>query len=104
PARTTWRSLRDRYLVPRALGIPEEAGETRSRLNSLDGLGAWLVRRRYDLPTGSGHTLTGVLEALACQRLGFPSETSLEAVRDKVLCRLLGVAELLTRDELVRQL
>src|SRR5437867_1378055 len=42
PERTTWRALRDRYLVPRALEIPEASGETRSRIGSQDGLGAWL--------------------------------------------------------------
>jgi hypothetical protein len=104
PPRATWRVLRDRYLVPRALGIAEDAGEMRSRIKSLDGLGAWLLRRRYDLPGGSGRTLNAVLEALVCRELGFPEETKLSAVRDRVLCRLLGAPEPLSRCDLARQM
>jgi len=103
PPRATWRMLRDRYLIPRALGIAEAAGQTRSRINSRDGLGAWLIKRRYDLPAGSGHTLNAALEALACQQLGFPEETKLAAVCDRVLCRLLGAPEPLSREQLAPQ-
>ncbi len=104
PPRATWRVLRDRYLVPRALGITEAAGETQSRINCRDGLGAWLLKRRYNLPAASTHTLTAALEALACQQLGFPDETRLTAVRNRVLCRLLGVLEPLSWKKLITQM
>jgi hypothetical protein len=104
PPRVTWRILRDRYLIPRALGIAESAEKTRSRIRSRDGLGAWLLQRRYDLPVDSAHTLTAAMEALACQQLGFPDETRLAAVRDRILCRLLGAPEPLTREKLAPQL
>jgi hypothetical protein len=45
-----------------------------------------------------------VLEALACKQLGFPDETKLEAVRDRVLCRLLGTHEPLPREDLGKQM
>ncbi len=104
PERLTWRTLRDRYLVPRALGVPVEAADTRSRIGTQDGLGAWLLKRRYDLPTGSGQTVNAALAALACGALGFPGETSLEAVRDEVLSRLLKAPARLDREQLMRQL
>jgi hypothetical protein len=104
PERLTWRALRDRYLVPRALGVPPEAADTRSRIATQDGLGAWLLKRRYNLPTGSGQTVNAALEALACRELGFAGETSLEAVRDEVLSRLLKAPERLNREQLTRQM
>src|SRR5438105_2613831 len=32
PARADWKAIRSRYLVPKALGLPLGAGETRKRL------------------------------------------------------------------------
>jgi hypothetical protein len=104
PARATWPALRDRYLLPRVLGIAEDAGETRSRINSLDGLSAWLLKQRYQMPDGAGHTPKAVLQALVCRELGFPDETKLTAVRDRVLSRLLGPPEPLTWKTLVKQM
>jgi len=100
PLRTTWRLLRDRYLIPRLLEIAQDAGDIQSRIRSRDGLGASLLKRRYDLPLGTAPTLNAALEALACQQLGFAEETKLSTVRDRVLCRLLGVPEPLSRKQL----
>lgn len=104
PPRATWRTLRDRYLVPRALGSSGDDGVPRSRLASMSGLGAWLLRRRYGLPAGSAPTLNAAMEALACRQLGFREETRLSDVRDRVLARLLQVSEPLRRDELAPQI
>jgi hypothetical protein len=104
PPRATWRVLRDRYLVPRALGVAEDTGETRSRVGSRDGLGAFLLQQRYGLPGGPGRTPKAVLEALVCRELGFPEETKWTAVRDRVLCRLLGAPEPLGWKDLPAQM
>jgi hypothetical protein len=101
PPRDNWRTLRDRYLVPQILGVPPEAHR---RVAKLDGLGACLLNRRYALPQGSGQTLNAALEALACRVLGFPEETSLADVRDRVLSRLLNAPERLNRQQLARQM
>jgi hypothetical protein len=104
PPRTIWRTLKDRYLVPHALGITEEASETSSRSKPWESLGVPLLRRRYDLPAGASHTLNDALEALACKELGFPEETKLKAVQDRILCRLLGTPEPLHRKNLSKQI
>jgi hypothetical protein len=104
PRGVNWRTLRDRHLVPLALGIPAGDGAMRKRLQTKDGLGALLVKRRYHLPAGTGHTLHAALEALACQQLGFPEETKLQAVCQAVLGRLLDSPTQLDREELTRQL
>jgi hypothetical protein len=102
PQRADWRTPRDGYLMPHALGVPTDAGETR-RIGKADGLRARILKK-YDLPTGSAQTLNAALEALACKRLGFPGETALEGVRDAVLGRLLDAQARLGKGELIRQL
>jgi hypothetical protein len=104
PARATWRTLKANHLLPVALGVPEGAPQTRAKIGKADGLGAWLLKARHALPSGTATTLSAALEALACKQLGFPAETSLDAVRDEVLSRLLGAPERLTKEQLARQL
>lgn len=104
PAKADWRTIKDRYLVPLALGVPPGASQAREKLMKAEGLGAWLLKARHGLPSGTGNTLNAALEAVACRQLGFPGETSLEAVRDEVLSRLLGAPRRLAKKDLARQL
>ena len=104
PERINWAGLRDRFLVPLALGIGADAGELRRRIQNLENLGCLLLKRRYNLPKATGQTLNAALEALVCQQLGFPEETQLASVRDAVLHRLLQVPTRLTKKQLSRHL
>ena len=108
--------------VPRNQGLPLELGwvnEQRVNLSAVerrvatlpgrrtvkkDAQAAWLLKARHALPSGTGGTLGAALEALACKQLGFPGETSLDAVRDEVLSRLLGAPQRLSKEQLGRQL
>jgi hypothetical protein len=98
PPRSHWGTVRDRYLVPLALGVPPEAAETRKKIAEFNGLSALMLKRRYDLPAGLPLSTSAAVEALACRELGFPNETKLAAVRDRVLARLLGTADRLSAD------
>jgi hypothetical protein len=104
PAKADWRTIRDSLLVPAALGIPSGAAQARERVKKQEGLGAWLIRQRYGLASGAGHTVSAVLEALACKELGYPGETSLSAVCDLILSKLVESPVPLTKDQLGRQL
>jgi hypothetical protein len=104
PPRTTWNTLRTRYLVPKALGLPDSSPETLKRISRKPNLEAVLLAARYDLPAGAGASLKSALEALACKELGFPDETGVEAVKARVLGRLLGTDERLSLKEIQKQL
>jgi hypothetical protein len=107
PSGTNWKIVRTRYLLLKALGVQEANAEMRKRIAGAEGLGAFLIKAHYDLPAGAGTTLTRALEALVCRELGFPAETSLDAVKATVLSRLLGATERLgmgqVREQFPRQ-
>jgi hypothetical protein len=104
PPRTTWNTLRTRYLVPKALGLPDSSPETLKRISRKPNLEAVLLAARYDLPAGAAASLKSAVEALACKELGFPDETSVEAVKARVLSKLLGTDERLPLKEIQKQL
>ncbi len=79
-------------------------GEKRSRVDPWKSLGLELLKRRYHLPADSGSTLNDLLEALACQQLGFPEKAEWKDVRDPFLCRFLGISERLRGKDLIRQI
>jgi hypothetical protein len=81
PDRTNWAAVKARHLLPKALGVPAADVATAGKLASV------LLRRRFELPAGAGDTPTGVLEALACKLLGFPSLLTLKAVAAAVISR-----------------
>jgi hypothetical protein len=64
-------------------------------------LTAFLLRREYDLSSGS--TARQALEALVCRLVGHPGETSLDGLSRAVLSRELGSEERLTRKEIEKQ-
>jgi hypothetical protein len=104
PPGTNWNTLRARYLVPKALGLPDSSPETLKRISRKPNLEAVLLAARYDLPAGAGASLKTALEALACKEMGFPEETSVEAVKVRVLGKLLGTDERLPLKEIQKQL
>jgi len=95
PPRTTWKVIRSRYLPAKAVGAGSET------IDSSDRLGAFLIRREYDLPEGG--TVRRALEALVCKLTGHPDETTLEGLFRAVLSESLGTGERFTTDDLVKQ-
>jgi hypothetical protein len=104
PPRTNWNTLRTRYLVPKALGLPDASPETLKRINRKPNLEAVLLAARYELPAGAGASLKTALEALACKELGYPEEATVEAVKARVLSKLMGSNERLPLKEIQKQL
>jgi hypothetical protein len=104
PPRTNWNTLRNRYLLPKALGLPDSSPETLKRIGRKPNLEAVLLAARYELPPDAASSLKIAVEALACKELGFPEETTVDAVKARVLCKLLGTDERLPMKEIQKQL
>jgi hypothetical protein len=100
PPRMTWKTVVARHLFPKAAGLPEEAA---ARLDSADKLAAHVLKQKYGLPSGAGSSVNKVLEALSCQELGFPEETTLAGLLRAVLSKFLGASERLTKEQLAKQ-
>lgn len=107
PPRTDWRALQRGYLVAKALGLDSEAKTLREKIQDEEGLAAYLLRSRYDVPLSGTATLKKVLEALACKQIciavGIPPETTLVATRNGVLSRLINSPERLTWEKLQKE-
>lgn len=88
PPRTNWTTVKAKYLVPRALGLPFDSAEY-AKADDGEKLAALLLKRKLDLPT-AGHTLTAVVDALICRQLGYPTFTSLNALVRAKLGEALG--------------
>ncbi len=104
PPRTNWKTLRARYLVPKALGLAPDADDLRKRLAKAENLAAFLLKEGHDLPVGAGASLNQVLEALVCKELGFPGEATFAGLKQVVLMRLLGATERLSKKQVEKQL
>jgi hypothetical protein len=76
PPRTNWRAVKAKHLVPRALGLSPDDAEY-AKADNGEKLAALLLKRKLDLPAGTGQTLTAVIEALICRQLGHPELTKL---------------------------
>ena len=100
PPRTNWSTVIAKYLFPKAAGLSANAA---AKLDSGDKLAAFVLKRKYGLAAGAGSTVNQVLEAVACKRLGFSEETTLDGLLCAVLSRLMG-SERLTKEKLVKQL
>lgn len=100
PSRTSWSTVIAKYLFPKAAGLSENAA---AKLDNGDKLTAFIIRRKYGLPPGAGSTVNQVLEAVACKRLGFPDETTLDGLLCAILSKLMG-SERLSKDKLAKQL
>jgi hypothetical protein len=101
PPRCTWQTIQSRYLVPRAVGLSPDAPGAKGM--DKDKLAALLLKRRFQLPTGTGTSLGKVLEALACHVLGFPDHATWKGLKEFVLSRKLGSDRRLTTKDLTAQ-
>jgi hypothetical protein len=101
PPRTTWATALAKYVFPKAMGLSPEAA---AKLRKSEQLEAFVLKRKYGLPSAAGSSLSQVLEAIACKELGFPEEATLAGLLRTVLSRLVGSKERLTKDQLRKQL
>ncbi len=100
PAQINWSTVIATYLFPKAAGLPAEAA---AELDSGDKLAAFILKRKYGLAAQAGSTVNQVLEAVACERLGFPHEMTLSGLLCGVLSTLIG-SERLTKEKLAKKL
>ena len=103
PAKTTWATLQAKFLLPQALGQTALPEKELKRLNSQDKLAAFLLTRQLQLPAGAAANLKSTLDALVCQKLGFPELFSLEELKEVVLSQHLKSSEKLTNKQLLKQ-
>jgi hypothetical protein len=101
PADLSWKEIRNRYVVPLALGVPAS-----DRLADADGLRVQILRHKYDLPRTDDNSFAAVVNALVWRELGFESgpELTLNALRARVLGRLLDAPAAATLRELKQRL
>jgi hypothetical protein len=90
----------NRQLFPKATGLGHEAA---AKLKNGDQIAAYLLRHRYGLGIHAGSSVRQALEAIVCQKLGFPQETTLDGLFCVVLSRELHSDNALTKEQLVRQ-
>lgn len=69
PPRTTWQSLRNRFITAMALGILPLGKSQLERLGKADGMRAAILAGHYQLPSGPVPTLSRALHELAWQQL-----------------------------------
>ena len=94
PPKANWGTVKAKYLVPKALGLPLTSGtKTYSDANNL---AAFLLKRKHGLPVGTGNGLSAVFEAIACQQLGYPDHTKLRDLLPHLLSKAIGSKEPLT--------
>lgn len=103
PPRATWKTIKARYLLRKALDISSTEPGASKRIQRADALAALLLRRRFQLPVAADASLSNVLEALACKELGFPQLSSLADLKAQALSRLLGESQPLKPSDLARQ-
>jgi hypothetical protein len=104
PPRTDWKAIRNRYLVPMALGIPPTAEELRKRAADASRLPALLIQQHFDLPAEASTSLAKVLAALACKQLDIPVEARCSDIPAAILSRLPEIGERLSMKSLKSQL
>jgi hypothetical protein len=97
PARWTWRTLKDKVLPAKALGLP--LAEAEKLLKSPSRLVALLLRRELELPDRAGGSVESVLQALVCRELGYPELHTLEELMAAVLSKKIGACPPLQPDE-----
>jgi hypothetical protein len=100
PARRDWKTLKNRHLIPKALGV---SGDMRGHLAGADGLRAWLIKHHYQLPIGERPTLLRAIDAAIAQKLGLDPSAGLRigAIRSQFLKRTLQPTKSTTLQELV---
>ncbi|WP_437775955.1 hypothetical protein [Sorangium sp. So ce1097] len=96
PEKTTWTTVKAKYLFACALGLPPPtANKGKSDNSSIEQVSAAILAR-YDRIDIDGHpTLTRIADALVWQTLGVETRAplTLKALRDLVLSRALGTTD-----------
>jgi hypothetical protein len=69
PASVTWQTLRNRYLIAKALGIEPQSKAEWDHLSSAEGLRAAVLAKHHQLPLGPVPSLARALHALAWMQL-----------------------------------
>ena len=89
PPTATWGTVRDKYLVPLALGLSVEEGE---RLSTGPMLAGHLLRRAFDLPIGAGvkTPVDAAVAALVCRLVGFPGCRTFDELAAAAVSREVG--------------
>jgi hypothetical protein len=101
PPRTNWGVVVAKYLFPMAAGLTAESA---AKLDTGDRLSAYILKRKYELPSSAGTSVNQVLQAIVCKELGCPAETTLDGLLRAALSKLLGSDERLTKAQLAKQL
>jgi hypothetical protein len=100
PPRLNWATAVSKHLFPKAIGMSVEAA---AKLDNKDKLAAYMLKRKYGLPSHSGSSLNPVLEAIVCKLAGYPQETTLAGLLRAVLSKEMN-AERLEKEDIARQL
>jgi hypothetical protein len=100
PPRATWKIVVNKHLFPKAAGLGTDMA---AKLKKGDQMAAYLLRLKYCLSGRAGSSVRQVLEAIACQKLGFPEETTLDGLFRAVLSKELNSDHQLTKEQLVKQ-
>lgn len=92
PPKTNWAAVKARHLVPRALGLSPDSDDA-AALAKGDKLAALLLKRKLNLPVGTGGTLNAVLEAILCRELGYPDHATLASLKPLLYAKAIGSTE-----------
>lgn len=103
PHRCQWKTIQARYLVPKALGLDPKSEEAHSLVESKT-LVPRLIKRECKLPVGTPNTEAAVLEALVCQKLGYPQCSSVESLLQAVYAKVFESPEPLPREQALKLL
>lgn len=106
PSKTTWTSIRETYLIARALELEPTSAAAVKRLAGADGLRAAILQTHFDLAPGEPLTLSRALEGVAWKQLGEPTGQPFtkNAVLTLLLNRALAGAKPLGLEKVKQQL
>jgi hypothetical protein len=90
PVGWNWRTLRNRALPCKALGLPPTDPASARILESEDRLTARLLQQRFALPPGASESAWTALQAVVCRELGHPDCTTLDELAAAVLSTKMG--------------
>jgi len=94
PPKANWNTVKAKYLVPKALGLPLTSDA--KAYSEAKKLAPLLLKRKHGLPVGTGSSLKDVFAAIACQQLGYRDYTKLEELLPLLLGKAIGSNEPLT--------
>jgi hypothetical protein len=98
PAKATWGTIRDKYLLPLALGLTVEEGE---RLSKAPALAGYLLRKKFALasPAGGKNPVDAAVAALVCRLVGFPNCTTFDDLAAAAVSKELNAKPPLTAEQ-----